>query len=127
MFRKFLLPLAAVTLLATGADAQTGQYVARSEMKNSGEMANFSDWYVFCTPDVQAGYSVSLVEYHLEGDRQCGAWADCQVTTNANDKICVSFRLQGHNEGGPIFGPMVGNPNNGSRQSRMVITYSVHQ
>ncbi|HEY8696718.1 MAG TPA: hypothetical protein VIM02_03810 [Rhizomicrobium sp.] len=119
MIRHFLIPLAALAVMATSADAQTGQYVSRSGMKNSGEMANFSDWYVHCTPDVQSGYTVRLVEYHLEGDRQCGAWADCQLTTNANDRICVSFRLQGHNEG------LFGGGNNGSRQSEMVITYTV--
>ena len=126
MRKLFILCLS--LMITSPALAQAGKYVAASGPQNSGENANFSDWYSLCTPDLPSGYHIADWSYALSGDRSCGAWADCEVTEDSDIKKCVRFRMQGHNEGGggPILGPIfAGNRNNGSRQSEMSITYTL--
>ena len=110
--------IGAIFLLASisGAYAQVGTYII-SATESSGKVANYSRWYELCTPRHRRGYHLSLVEYHLDGDRRCGAWADCFVSTQADDKICVKFRMQGHSERGYH--------REGVAESTMWITYLV--
>ena len=108
--------------------AQIGKYTASSGPKNSGEWANYSDWYSLCTPDAPQGFSITNWNYDLHGDRTCSTgWAECQVTEDTDIKKCVRFRMQGHNEGGgnEVTSPIMGNRNNGSRESEMTISYEL--
>jgi hypothetical protein len=72
--------------------------VTRSGLKLSGRGKFFSDWYVLCSADLPAGAKIVAHELTLSGDRQCGAWAECQPTDTSDSKVCYRFRLQGHDE-----------------------------
>ncbi len=65
----------------------------------SGIGSNWSGWYTLCTdtlpPDKVIG---STVRFRLEGDRQCGAWAECREAKRTPQAVCWEFRLQGHSE-----------------------------
>jgi hypothetical protein len=111
----------AAALAAASAFADTESHTKRMK-GNSGEDANFGEWYVLCTDPVPAGGVIVNSSFHLEGDRQCGAWSNCQRTTRSSHKICWSFQMQGHNEGGGLH---IGNPNNGSRESTGVLSWVV--
>lgn len=95
------------------------QYIEkRSGMKDSGKWDAYSEWYEVCSDPIPAGYKIDHYKFHLEGDRQCGAWANCRLKSEAPDRVCWEFQLQGHNEGGPFH---IGNPNDGIRRSEGVL------
>ncbi len=95
------------------------QYVEkRSGNRDSGNFANWSNWYELCSDPLPDGAKITRYAFHLEGDRQCGAWAECRPKKITDDQICWEFRMQGHNEGG-IF--HIGNPNEGIKQSEGVL------
>lgn len=92
----------------------------RSGPQNSGEWDGWSPWYRLCSDELPPGYRIESHEFHLEGDRQCGAWAECGQTESGTDRVCYEFRMQGHNENRALLG--IGNPNSGVRQSEGVLT-----
>ena len=98
---------AAVLLLfsavAYSQDTSTKTY--HSPEQWSGQGKAFSGWYSFTTPAAPAGYVISDVKYELQGDRRCGAWAECkEVKRNADGSVVLQFRLQGHDE---TFHPVI--------------------
>jgi hypothetical protein len=58
---------------------------------------------------------VENARFTLAGDRNCGAWSECQQTTFAPSNVCWRFRLQGHNE----FPPR-----DSAAQGVLTVTYS---
>jgi hypothetical protein len=72
--------------------------VYSSGPKASGLGANYSEWYELCSEPPPAGYTIRTVQFVLEGDRSCGAWAECQETKRTSNSVCWKFRLQGHSE-----------------------------
>lgn len=73
-----------------------------SDSVSSGEGAAFSSAYVLCS-DTRPGavpddFAIKASEFHLEGDRSCGAWSTCEQMVNTPAKACWAFRLQGHEE-----------------------------
>lgn len=61
---------------------------------------NFSPPYTLCTPDKPAGWTVRLVEFHLDGDRRCNEWSICSGSeADSATHLCRTFQIQGY-EGG---------------------------
>lgn len=117
----------ALCIAFTAAHAETvgpGHYRDSSGRKVSGECDNYSNWYSFCTRDIEPGRSIASFSYSLGGDRQCGAWAECSVTRDSPDRKCVSFRMQGHSENCRLPNMKPGS-NNGTGESEMILEYDV--
>jgi hypothetical protein len=72
--------------------------VFSSGPKASGLGANWSSPYELCSEPPPAGYTIGSVEFSLRGDRSCGAWSECAESRRTADRVCWTFRLQGHNE-----------------------------
>jgi len=70
----------------------------RSGPRASGMGRNFSDWYTLCSPTLPPGSEIIKTSYRLEGDRQCGAWSECRLGETSPTRVCLEFRLQGHDE-----------------------------
>ena len=79
----------------------------------SGEGRNYSDWYTLSTFAAPRRYALTNVSFDLEGDRDCGAWAECGEVRRDATSAMWNFRLQGHDESLP--------PNN-RRRSTGVLT-----
>lgn len=75
----------------TGLDAPI-EKVFRSGPRLSGFAAEWSEHQI-CPDPPPAGYEIASTSFHLEGDRTCGSWAQCEAVGT-----CWRFRLQGHNE-----------------------------
>lgn len=108
---------------AYGQVADKGRYQDSSGPRTSGECANFSEWYVLKTRPIENGRTIANFEYHLKGDRRCGAWAECELVTDSDKEKEVRFRMQGHSEFCGLGS--IGRPNNGTAQSEMVFKYDV--
>jgi hypothetical protein len=69
----------------------------------SGNGHDWGAWYTLCTDDKPAGWTIaSVVSFHLEGDRQCGAHANCEPWgVDSPTKVCRRFQMQGHDEAKP--------------------------
>jgi LysM domain len=80
----------------------------------SGEGRNYSDWYSLSSLSAPPRYAVQRTEFHLEGDRSCGAWAECNEARRDANSSTWSFRLQGHDESFP--------PNNRRRSTGILTT-----
>lgn len=95
------------------------QYVTkRSGQKPSGPWDQWSQWYEIASDPIPSGSKIKQYKFHLEGDRQCGAWADCRPKSITDDQVTWEFRMQGHNEGGFFH---IGNPDSGIRNSEGVL------
>ena len=103
------------------ASPETKRIQKRSGPQDSGKWAEFSQWYSLCSDPLPVGFRIVSHHFLLEGDRQCGAWAECRQTYSGSEKVCYEFRMQGHNEG--LLG--IGNPNEGRRQSEGVLSIEV--
>jgi len=68
----------------------------------SGNMANYSDWYVMTAESPAPGYQFDLANssYEVSGDRHCpgGGWLNCEWSVHDSQHLQFRFRLQGHNE-----------------------------
>jgi hypothetical protein len=65
----------------------------------SGKGKSFSQWFDITSDPAPAGYTLQSAEFHLEGDRRCGAWAECREISNDGHQVTWQFRMQGHEEG----------------------------
>ncbi|HEY5037455.1 MAG TPA: carboxypeptidase-like regulatory domain-containing protein, partial [bacterium] len=74
------------------------QQKAYSDWLFSGAGANFSDWYTLCSSPAPEGFRIAFSAFHLEGDRGCNAWSECQEEKRNDKQVCWRFRLQGHSE-----------------------------
>jgi len=95
-------------------------YVKRSGAKVSGPSSQWSDWYELCSDPLPAGYEIIMEDFDLSGDRTCGSWAECYKSKSGPDKVCYSFRMQGHDEnclGRSSDSICAGNKNEGRRDS----------
>jgi len=72
--------------------------VQSSGPRPSGLGSAYSEWYELCSEPTPQGYIIRNVEFRLDGDRSCGAWAECRESRRTPDTVCYQFRLQGHNE-----------------------------
>jgi hypothetical protein len=82
-----------------------------SDLMPSGEGQEFGPLYTLCSdspscspPSPKSGYFIQSEHFSLEGDRQCGAWSECSKIESSTDKVCYSFRMQGHSEWRGPFG-----------------------
>ena len=64
----------------------------------SGLGSEFSQPYELCTNAIPSGMKILKQQFTLSGDRTCGAWSTCNMTTNTPERVCWQFTLQGHNE-----------------------------
>lgn len=78
---------------------ETRSVDTRGPAEPSGFGSNWSGLYELCH-DVEAGFTIEQATFRLEGDRSCGAWAECTPASQTPTRACWRFRLQGHNEGG---------------------------
>lgn len=97
--------------------------VYRSGPRPSGAGKDFGPWWTQCSEDPPAsGYVIKSEHFELVGDRQCGAWSECQQVSRTPAKACYQFRMQGHDEwGGPLHG-LVPAGNFGQALSEGVLT-----
>jgi hypothetical protein len=72
--------------------------VKRSGMKPSGIGKAFSVWYEIRTEPAPDGYILQSSSLALEGDRRCGAWAECKLLRSDTMSATWAFSLQGHDE-----------------------------
>ena len=72
--------------------------VKRSGEQWSGEGKDFSQWYSLTSDSTPNGYVLRDVIFHLVGDRQCGAWAECAEASHTASGATWKFRMQGHDE-----------------------------
>ncbi len=72
--------------------------VYRSGPKLSGAGRAFSSWYRVCSDPPPKKYGFGRIDFRLEGDRGCGAWAECRGLDGSRGEACWEFRLQGHEE-----------------------------
>jgi len=84
--------------VAFAQPAGPGTYEDASGLKGSGHCAEFSGWYTLTTRPIARGHAIAKFSYGLHGDRQCGAWAECEVITDSANQKAVRFRMQGHSE-----------------------------
>lgn len=111
--RIVLLPLPPLR----GSDKEQSQTIEkRSGRQNSGWGADWSSLYTLCA-EAPDGFRIRSHAFRLEGDRSCGAWAECRPLEQADSRVCWGFRLQGHSEG-VVFGQAV-------RASEGVLTVTV--
>jgi len=82
----------------TPATSSPTEKVITSGQKLSGSGKQFSEWYTLCTPENPSGYVIEHADFHLVGDRRCGAWAECEPVDQSGTKACFRFRMQGHDE-----------------------------
>jgi hypothetical protein len=69
---------------------------------SSGNGSSWGPFATICSDDKPHGWTIKNVEFHLEGDRQCGAWAECINNPPSTPiKACRQFRMQGHDEAKP--------------------------
>jgi len=68
--------------------------------KPSGRGQDFSGVYSFCADAPTSGNYIHVSNrFWLTGDRECGAWSNCDRTVDpAGKQVCMQFTLQGHNE-----------------------------
>jgi nucleoid-associated protein YgaU len=64
----------------------------------SGHGSDWSPWYTITSEPTPPRYALSGVAFHLTGDRQCGAWAECRQTANDGTTVTYIFRMQGHDD-----------------------------
>ena len=88
--------------------------IVRSGLKASGSGIDYSGWYYITSDDAPFGWQIVNPQFHLEGDRRCGAWAECAEVSHTYNHVVWKFRLQGHNEGAPYV-----------RYSEGVLTYDL--
>jgi hypothetical protein len=72
--------------------------VKRSGELWSGEGKDFSQWYFLTSDPTPNDYVLRDVIFHLVGDRQCGAWAECAEASRTANGATWRFRMQGHDE-----------------------------
>jgi Sel1 repeat len=83
---------------ATGKIAEGYQDTVRLATL-SGAGANWSPANRVCSNPPRSGFRLAqIMDFHLEGDRRCGAWAECRVVEQDENHVCWEFRLQGHSE-----------------------------
>ena len=70
----------------------------RSGNRDSGTLADFSSNYELCSDPIPTGSKIVKHDFHLEGDRSCGAWSECKLSREESSQVCYAFRMQGHNE-----------------------------
>ncbi len=114
-------PFGRITLLplppSPGSQKEQVQTIEkRSGRQNSGWGADWSSLYTLCA-EAPGGYRIRSHAFRLEGDRTCGAWAECMPLEQTDARVCWGFRLQGHSEG-VVFGQAV-------RASEGVLTVTV--
>jgi hypothetical protein len=63
----------------------------------SGARKEFGNWVELCG-HVPPSLKIIDVAFRLEGDRSCGAWAECAETRRTQTEACWHFRTQGHDE-----------------------------
>jgi hypothetical protein len=94
-----------------------------SGYQKSGEGSNFSQWYAICATPPLDDYVVEFYSFSLEGDRSCGAWAECRLKVQTPTSVCYEYRMQGHSEWGQgHVGPFVFHDGNGVGMSQGVLT-----
>ena len=60
---------------------------------------NWSNWMDVCSDSLDRFERIgSSVDFTLEGDRKCGAWAECREVRHDPTSVCWQFRVQGHSE-----------------------------
>lgn len=74
-----------------------GHEQIRSPQVNSAA-AGWGDWMELCTPSLPPAIHITRADFHLEGDRACGAWSECKIMVNSPLRVCYDFRLQGNND-----------------------------
>lgn len=116
--------LACIAVLTIAATYGPFPRSVASEWKISGAGSRWSNWYQLCTPPVEANEEIVSYNYRLEGDRQCGSWAECRQDSWSPKRVCVGFRMQGHSES-VFMTPW--KSDDGARTSRAIIDYSVVQ
>jgi hypothetical protein len=72
--------------------------IYRSGPKLSAAGRAFSGWYRVCSDPPPKEYGIGRIDFRLEGDRGCGAWAECRGLDGTRGEACWEFRLQGHEE-----------------------------
>jgi hypothetical protein len=93
---------------ALGSAQDTYTMVKKTDSKPSGSGAGWSPWYSITSDPPKPGFIVATSSFALEGDRRCGAWAECSQTFKGPASVVWQFRLQGHNEGPPSVRNSVG-------------------
>jgi hypothetical protein len=66
--------------------------------KPSGLSNAFSAPYELCTDKIPDGMKILKQQFTLSGDRTCGSWSTCTLTTDTPARVCWQFTLQGHDE-----------------------------
>ena len=114
---RHLVSIVAVVLFLGWSSASFAQdsYTLhkRSGRVKSGAKANWSAWYVLAADRPKEGFVLSQTQFRLEGDRQCGAWAECERIQEGPTGSQWRFKLQGHSEDFP---------GDGVRESEGVLT-----
>jgi hypothetical protein len=65
----------------------------------SGNYANWSPYYQFCSPDEPDGWTVQKVRFEIGGDRASG-WNHFNLVSQTDRRVCYQFQMQGHNDTG---------------------------
>jgi len=90
-------PTARVQLTSVASGSAVKTVTIPSGPRNSGLGAGWSSLYTVCG-EAEVGYRIRSHTFRLQGDRSCGAWAECMPLEQSDTKVCWGFRLQGHNE-----------------------------
>jgi len=64
----------------------------------SGHGDQYSNWYDVTSEPTPPRYTLTNVAFHLDGDRRCGAWAECHEVRRDATRVTWAFRMQGHSE-----------------------------
>lgn len=90
-------PTARVQLTSGASGAVVKTVTIPSGPRNSGWGADWSSRYDVCG-EAEVGYRIRSHTFRLQGDRSCGAWAECMPLEQSDTRVCWGFRLQGHSE-----------------------------
>ena len=88
-------------LIGTPITLQTDEHltIVKRRSEYSGKGKHWSVWFSLASDKPPDGYHLHAVDFHLEGDRHCGSWAECREISRTADSSTWEFRMQGHEEG----------------------------
>jgi LysM domain len=64
----------------------------------SGHGDQYSNWYDITSEPTPPRYTLTSIDFHLDGDRRCGEYAECDMTRHDPGGVTWVFRMQGHSE-----------------------------
>jgi hypothetical protein len=91
-------PTVRIRLSPVAPESAVKTVTVTSGPKSSGWGADWSSVYSTCG-ETEPGYRIRTHSFRLQGDRSCGAWAECMPLEQSDTRVCWGFRLQGRSEG----------------------------